>query len=112
MLYGLLLTGYIFVCFLLVVLILVQKGKGSAGFGAIGGGSQVLFGGSGGQDVFQKTTWILGSIFMFGSLGLAIMKTSQSRMFKYAKSLDKLQLPMATVPPIEEQQPVSEKQSS
>jgi protein translocase SecG subunit len=47
------------------------------GLGNLGGGTQLLFGGSGGQDLFQKMTWILGAIFMFGSLGLAIMKTRQ-----------------------------------
>jgi len=83
MLYGLLITGYVFVCFLLVAIILIQKGKGSTGFGAIGGGSQLLFGGSGGQDIFQKTTWVLGSIFILSSLVLSIMKTRQSHTFKY-----------------------------
>lgn len=82
MLYGLLLTAYIFICFLLMVLILVQKSKGSLGLGNVGGGMQMLFGGSGGQSFFQKATWILGALFMLSSFGLAILKsrtTSQSR---------------------------------
>lgn len=37
----------------------------------------MLFGGSGGQDIFQKTTWILGAILIFGSLGLSIWKARQ-----------------------------------
>jgi len=80
MLYGLLITGYIFICILLVFLILIQKGKGSTGFG---GSSQMLFGGSGGQDVFQKTTWVLGALFMIGSLSLSILKTRQSQSLRY-----------------------------
>ena len=47
------------------------------GLGGLGGGAQMLFGGSGGQDIFQKITWILGALFMFGSLSLALLKTSQ-----------------------------------
>lgn len=54
------------------------------GLGNIGGGTQMLFGGSGGQDIFQKITWFLGAIFMSGSLILAIMKTKESKQFKYA----------------------------
>ncbi len=60
---------------LMILLILVQKGKGSLGLGNLGGGNQMLFGGSGGQDIFQKITWGLGAILILGSLGLAIWKT-------------------------------------
>jgi len=76
MLFGLLVTLFTFVCFLLVLIILIQQGKGSMGLGSLGGGTQMLFGGSGGQDIFQKITWILGAIFMIGSLVLALMKTA------------------------------------
>lgn len=76
MLFGFLITLFTFVCFLLVLIILVQQGKGSMGLGSLGGGTQMLFGGSGGQDIFQKITWVLGAIFMIGSLVLAIMKSS------------------------------------
>lgn len=48
------------------------------GLDALGGGSQVLFGGSGGQDLFQKTTWALLALFMSGSLFLSISKSRNS----------------------------------
>jgi len=76
MLLGLLITLFTFVCFLLILMILIQQGKGSMGLGSLGGGTQMLFGGSGGQDIFQKITWILGAIFMVGSLVLALMKSA------------------------------------
>jgi len=76
MLYGFLLTLYIFNCFLLIMIILIQQGKGNMGLGNMGGGAQMLFGGSGGQDLFQKITWVLATIFMAGSLLLALMKSS------------------------------------
>lgn len=72
--YGILITAFIFICLILLLLILIQKGKSSMGIGNLGGGNQMLFGGSGGQDVFQKTTWVLGTIFMGGSLVLAMMR--------------------------------------
>ncbi len=89
MLYGLLTAGYVLVCILLIFLILIQKGKSSTGFGAFGQGSKVLFGGSGGQDIFQKMTWFLGAIFMFGSLALSISKTKQTQTLSYSNLLNK-----------------------
>lgn len=80
MLYGLLMTLYFFVCVLLILIILIQKTKSSMGLGGFGGGSQMLFGGSGGQDLFQKITWFLGGSFMVLSFVLALMKSHQSRM--------------------------------
>jgi preprotein translocase subunit SecG len=74
MLYGLLLTVFIITSVLLIVIILLQQGKGGLGLGTISSSAQMIFGGSGGQDVFQKTTWILGALFMGGSLVLALMK--------------------------------------
>ncbi len=83
MLYGFLLTLYLINCFLLVIIILMQKGKSSLGFGGLGGGAQMIFGGSGGQDIFQKITWILGSIFILGAMFLSLMKSSEYKKFKY-----------------------------
>ena len=77
MLYGLLLSIFVMISGLLIIIILLQQGKGGLGLGAIGSTSQMIFGGSGGQDVFQKATWILGALFMSGSLLLALMKTRQ-----------------------------------
>ena len=70
MLYYLLIVPFILMCFLLIFIIFLQKGKGSMGLGSIGGGTQMLFGGSGGQDLFQKATWVMVGLFLFGSLGL------------------------------------------
>lgn len=53
------------------------------GIGGLGGGAQMLFGGSGGQDLFQKITWILGAIIIVGSLGLAIVKKRQTQASGY-----------------------------
>lgn len=83
--YGLLVSLYVFVCILLVLIIMIQKGKSSMGLGSLGGGTQMLFGGSGGQDIFQKITWVLGAIFIAGSLGLSIMRTKLSQEFRYVK---------------------------
>ncbi len=83
MLYGLLLSGYLFVCILLVLIILIQKGKSSIGLGSLGGSSQMLFGGGTGQDIFQKITWGLAAIFLVGSLFLALMKSQRGHTLSY-----------------------------
>lgn len=83
MLVGLLTTLLIIDGLFMILLILIQKGKGSMGLGVLGGGAQTLFGGSGGQDLFQKMTWVAGAIFMAGSFGLAIMKSRGTQMGEY-----------------------------
>ena len=86
MLYELLVTLFTLACFLLILLIMIQQGKGSMGIGSIGGGTQMLFGVSGGQDLFQKITWILGAIFIFGSLALTLMKSRERKNTRYLGS--------------------------
>ncbi len=61
----------------LALFILIQPGKGDMGLGGMG--NQMLFGGSGGQGFFQKTTWALCAIFIFGALGLAILKSRETK---------------------------------
>jgi preprotein translocase subunit SecG len=97
MLYGFLLTLYIINCFLLVLIILMQKSKGGLGLGSMGGGAQMIFGGGGGQDLFQKITWVLGSIFMMGAMILSLMKSSEHKKFRYAPAKNVIQqsLPQA-----------------
>ena len=83
MFFGLLVSIFVAITILLIFLILVQKGKGSSGLGGLGGGTQMLFGGSGGQDIFQKITWGLGITFMALSLGLSYIKAYKFRSAKY-----------------------------
>ncbi len=87
MIFGLLVALYTFLCFLLVLIILLQKGKSSLGMGGLGGGTQMLFGGSGGQDLFQKITWAMGALFIAGSLGLALMKSSILQKSRYLSQI-------------------------
>ena len=107
--YNILIGLFFTLCIILILLILIQKGKSSMGLGSLGGGSQLLFGGSGGQDLFQKTTWILGTIFMVGSLVLAMIKRpSQSDLLGTLARTQPAQapiLPQAPATPAPEQKP-------
>src|SRR5689334_1678540 len=93
MLQGLLSFFFSFSCIILILLILVQKGKGSIGIGTLGGGSQMLFGSSGGQDLFQKITWVLGAILIGGSLDLSIMKSKNAGIREFAP-INQKQMPI------------------
>ncbi len=68
------------------------------GLGNMGGGAQMLFGGSGGQDLFQKITWVLGTLFMAGSLFLAIMKSTSIGSTRYARQAIPTQSEAPAVP--------------
>lgn len=88
--YALLMGLFIFLCIVLACFILIQQGKGDMGMGSLGGSSQMLFGGSGGQDFFERATWIMGLLFVFGALGLSVLnshaiKSSQLQGFSVKK---------------------------
>ena len=108
MIYGLLLTMFIAICLFLILIILIQQGKGNMGIGNLGGGAQMLFGGSGGQDVFQKITWVLGVLFMVGSLFLSLMRSSSS-LPSYARQMPSRQSAPISAPASE---PVSAPESN
>ncbi|MCU0926276.1 MAG: preprotein translocase subunit SecG [Hydrogenophaga sp.] len=58
----------------MIVLILMQHGKGAdagAAFGGGGGGSASLFGASGSANFLSRTTAVLAAVFLASTLGLA-----------------------------------------
>lgn len=85
MLFGILISLFTVMCFFLIFIIFLQKGKGSMGLGSMGGGTQMLFGGSGGQDLFQKATWIMVGLFLVGSLSLSLYKNKTAGKARHIK---------------------------
>ncbi|MFA6527167.1 MAG: preprotein translocase subunit SecG [Candidatus Babeliales bacterium] len=77
--FGFLMFLFVVLCAFLALFILIQPGKGDMGLGSLGGSGQLLFGGSGGQNFFEKATWIMGGVFMLGALGLSIIKSHETR---------------------------------
>ena len=74
MLYYLVTTLYVFVCFVLLMVILLQQGKGGDMASAFGGGSsQTAFGARGGATLLSKITAVFAGLFMLVALGLAII---------------------------------------
>jgi len=76
---SLLMALHVLICFLLVISVLLQAGKGGGLSGSFGtGGSQALFGGRGAATFFSKATVVLGALFFVSSLALAMMSTQVS----------------------------------
>jgi preprotein translocase subunit SecG len=74
MLYYLLTSLYVFVCMVLLMVILLQQGKGGDMASAFGGGSsQTAFGARGGATLLTKMTTVFAVLFMLGALALAII---------------------------------------
>jgi len=80
----LLIIIHVMVCIALIMIVLLQTGKGADMGAAFGGGSsQTLFGSTGASTFLTKATTAAAIIFMLTSLGLAYMsgdKTGDSIM--------------------------------
>ena len=74
--YGLLLAIHILICVSLVIVILLQSGKGGglAG-GAFGGTAQTVLGGRGATDFITRATMVLGGAFFLTSVALALLSS-------------------------------------
>ena len=77
--YTLAVVIHVLVCFLMIASILLQSGKGAEIGAAFGGSSQTVFGSRGPGTFLSKVTVAAAIVFMFTSLGLAIL--SKERVF-------------------------------
>ena len=69
---------HVIVCFALVLIVLLQAGKGAEMGAAFGGASQTLFGSSGAMGFLTKLTTVAAIVFMITSLMLAFSSTRQA----------------------------------
>jgi preprotein translocase subunit SecG len=75
----LLIAIHLIVCIALIMIVLLQTGKGAdmgAAFG--GGGSQTLFGSTGASTFLSKATTIAAIVFMITSLTLAYISSGKT----------------------------------
>jgi preprotein translocase subunit SecG len=66
---------YILVCSFLIMVVLLQQGRGG-GMGSLGGGSQTVFGGSGAGNLLTRLTSVSAALFMILSATLAWLSSS------------------------------------
>lgn len=77
--YTFVLVIHVIVSILLMVVILLQDGKGGDVVSALGGGSQTVFGSTGATSFLTKATVVLTVIFAVTSLSLAVLKTRERK---------------------------------
>ena len=98
---------HILVCVALILIVLLQAGKGTEMGAAFGGASQTLFGSAGAMGFLSKLTTVAAVIFMITSLLLTFSSTRRASMVIKEK-------PASTAPvespgiPVQPQVPVPE----
>jgi len=99
---------HVLVCFLLVLIVLLQRGKGASMGAAFGGSSQTVFGSSGPGTFLGKITTVIALVFMITSLYLAyfsankggsVMESSPAATEQAAPQPQPAQVPAAEQPP-------------
>ena len=70
---------HVVICISLILIVLLQAGKGASMGAAFGGSSQTIFGSSGATPFLAKITTGVAVLFMLTSLFLAFMSGPRSR---------------------------------
>lgn len=70
---------HVVTCIFIVLLVLIQSGKGAEISASFGGSSQTVFGSSGGANFFQKLTFGAAGVFVVTSLLLTILAGQSKR---------------------------------
>jgi preprotein translocase subunit SecG len=73
---------HISVCLFLMLVVLLQQGKGGGMGAAFGGGAQQVFGGRGAGNILTRATAVCAGIFMLTSVSLAYVSSSGDRDLK------------------------------
>jgi preprotein translocase subunit SecG len=73
---------HVSVCVFLMLVVLLQQGKGGGMGAAFGGGAQQVFGGSGAGNLLTRATAVCAAIFMLTSVSLAYVSSSGDRDLK------------------------------
>lgn len=73
------LVGHTIVALLIIVLVLLQRGKGADAGAAFGSGaSGTVFGARGSSNFFSRATAVMATVFFVSSLGLAYLSSQGS----------------------------------
>ncbi len=70
---------HVLVCVLLVLIVLLQRGKGADMGAVFGGSSSTIFGSSGPGTFLSKITTVVAMVFMLTSLYLAYFSANKGR---------------------------------
>jgi len=73
---------HVFVCLVLMLVVLLQQGKGGGMGAAFGGSTAQVFGGRGAGNILTRATAICAGIFMLTSVSLAYLSSSGDRALR------------------------------
>src|SRR5262249_60213240 len=73
---------HVFVCMVLMLVVLLQQGKGGGMGAAFGGATTQVFGGRGAGNILTRATAICAAIFMITSVSLAYLSSSGDRALR------------------------------
>lgn len=82
MLQTLLSIVHVTVCVFLILVVLLQQGRGGGMGSAFGGATAQVFGGRGAGNFLTRLTGICAAIFMLTSIGLAYLSSAGDRELK------------------------------
>ena len=100
---------HIMVCFALILIVLVQAGKGAEMGAAFGGSSQTLFGSAGAMGFLTKLTTVAAIVFMTTSLLLAFSSTRRASSVIRERPAQTTTVPEApSTAPVQSQVPTPE----
>ena len=98
----LLILLHLLVCVALILIVLLQQGKGANMGAAFGGSSQTVFGSTGATSFLQKLTTASAIIFMITSLSLAFL-FGQGRSSSVMEGVSDTKAPITNTAPSEPQ---------
>lgn len=79
---------YVLVCVFLILVVLLQQGKGGGMGSAFGGSTQTVFGGAGAGNFLTRLTAVAATLFMVLSAVLAYMSSSGDRVLEVAEEIE------------------------
>jgi preprotein translocase subunit SecG len=91
---------HVFTCFLIVLLVLVQSGKGAEISASFAGSSQTVFGSSGGANFFTRLTAGAATVFMATSLILTLLGGQSKKSLFESMAGTGATTPAATTSPV------------
>lgn len=100
-----LLVLHVMVCLVLILVVLLQRGKGSDMGAALGGGgSNTVFGGRGAGNFLTKLTTAAAIGFMLTSLSLSYLTAQEERILQFDEAIEQAAEQDASAEALEEVQ--------
>jgi preprotein translocase subunit SecG len=108
LLYYAIATLHVIVCVILVLVVLLQSGKGADLAGAFGGGAtQTAFGSRGPASFLSKMTTAAAIVFMLTSIGLSLITTTKSEGKSVLETTKQRSAPVQKAPVQQKSAPVA-----